>query len=205
MVAPDSSLNATATSVATPAGAGAKERILNAAYDLFSLYGTRAVGIDTIIAKSGVAKMSLYKHFKSKEDLILAFLAMREARWTHQWLEAGIMGAGKTPTERLLAAFDVFNEWFQRPDFEGCSFINVLLEAAPQSPVHCSAAAQLAEIRKIIAGQAAEAGLADVERFAQTWHFLMKGCIVSANEGNRQAAVQAKEAAKILLEHWPRL
>jgi AcrR family transcriptional regulator len=204
MVAQDSLTAATATSVTTPTGAGAKERILNAAYDLFSRYGTRAVGIDTIIATSGVAKMSLYKHFKSKEELVLAFLMMRQARWTHDWLEAGIQAAGGTPAERLLAAFDVFHEWFQRSDFEGCSFINVLLESTPESAIHQSASAQLAEIRKIIVGLAEDAGLADAERFAQTWHFLMKGCIVSANEGNLKAAELAKEAGRILITHWPR-
>ena len=184
---------------------GAKERILNAAYELFSQHSIGAVGIDTIVAKSGVAKMTLYRHFKSKEELVLAFLIKRESLWTHQWLEEEIMATGKTPTERLLAIFDVFDQWFQQPDFEGCSFINVLLEATPNSPVRQAATAHLANIRTIILSQATEAGLADPERFAQTWHFLMKGCIVSANEGNRQAAKQAQEAAAILLENWPRV
>jgi AcrR family transcriptional regulator len=107
----------------------AKERILNAAYELFSQHGIGAVGVDTIIAKAGVAKMTLYRHFKSKEKLVLAFLARREARWTHEWLETEILAAANTPTDRLLAIFDTFDRWFQEPDFEGCSFINVLLEA----------------------------------------------------------------------------
>jgi AcrR family transcriptional regulator len=183
---------------------GARERILQAAYELFAQHGVRAVGIDTIIARSGVAKMSLYKHFKSKEELVLAFLQLREARWTHQWLEAGILAIETTPEGRLLAIFDVFDGWFQEPDFEGCSFINVLLESPPHSPTHQAAAAHLAEIRKIITTQAVQARLSDPERFAQTWHFLMKGCIVAANEGNRQAGRQAKEAGTLLLASWPR-
>src|SRR5690242_7237815 len=89
-----------------PPAMGARDRILDTAYTLFSQHGIRAVGIDTIIARSGVAKMSLYKHFKSKEELVLAFLRMREARWTHQWLEAEIMATGKTPAGRLVAIFD---------------------------------------------------------------------------------------------------
>ena len=182
-----------------------RERILKAAYELFAQHGIAAVGVDTIVARSSVAKMTLYRHFESKEKLVLAFLERREALWTRQWLEVEIMTRGKSPTERLLAIFDVFDGWFQEPDFEGCSFINVLLEATPQSPVHQAAAAHLAKIRTILLNQAQEAGLADPERFAQTWHFLMKGCIVSANEGNRQAARQAREAGVILLEHWPRV
>ena len=187
------------------APAGARERILQAAYILFSQHGVRAVGIDTIIARSGVAKMSLYRHFKSKEELVLAFLQMREARWTHQWLEAEILEIDTTPEGRLLAIFDVFDGWFQEPDFEGCTFINVLLESAPHSPIHQAAALHLAEIRKIISGQATQARLAEPEKFAQMWHFLMKGCIVAANEGNRQAGQQAKEAGTILLANWPRI
>lgn len=193
------------TNIPAPTPPGARERILNAAYELFSQHGIRAVGIDTIIAKSGVAKMSLYKHFRSKEELVLVYLKMREALWTRQWLEAEIMETGTTPAERLLAIFDVFNGWFQKPDFEGCSFINVLLESEPNSPVHQAAAEQLASIRKILWGQAVEEGLAEPEKFAHTWHFLMKGCIVAANEGNRQAAKQAQEAAAVILKNWPRL
>jgi AcrR family transcriptional regulator len=184
---------------------GARERILKAAYELFAQHGIGAVGVDTIVARSGVAKMTLYRHFESKERLVLAFLERREALWTRQWLEEEIINRGESPTDRLLAIFDVFDTWFQEPNFEGCSFINVLLEAAPNGPVHQAAAAHLAKIRAILLNQAQEAGLADPERFAQTWHFLMKGCIVSAKEGNRQAGKQAREAGAMLLEHWPRV
>lgn len=197
-------MTGTTTFVGGQVPSAARERILSAAYNLFSQRGIGAVGIDTIIARSGVAKMTLYRHFRSKEELVLAFLNQREALWTHEWLEAEIMKRASTPTGRLLAIFDVFDGWFQEPDFEGCSFINVLLESAPNTLVRQSATAHLANIRLILTKQAKEAGLEDVDRFAHTWHFLMKGCIVTANEGNLQAAKQAKQAAAILLEHWPR-
>src|SRR5262245_7388406 len=106
----------------------ARERILETAYELFSRHGTRAVGVDAIVAQSGVAKMSLYRNFASKDELILAFLELREARWTRAWLKEEIEARAETPAGRLLAIFDVFGEWFQRDDFEGCSFINVMLE-----------------------------------------------------------------------------
>jgi AcrR family transcriptional regulator len=189
----------------SPAPMGAKERVLNAAYELFAQHGIGAVGIDTIIAKAGVAKMSLYRHFKSKEELVLAFLVMRENLWTHEWLETEMLATAETPTARLLAIFDIFDRWFQTPKFEGCSFINVLLETEPNSPIHIAAAAHLAHIRSIIKGQAIQAGLAEPDRFAHTWHFLMKGSIVTANEGNRNAAKQAQAAAAILLDAWPRV
>lgn len=185
------------------AGRGARERILNASYELFSQRGIGAVGIDTIIAHSGVAKMTLYRHFHSKEALVLAFLARREALWTHAWLETEMLAAAATPTGRLLAIFDVFHPWFQKADFEGCAFIKVLLEAEEHSAIRAAAALHLANVRGLLTRQARAAGLADVERFVHTWHILMKGCIVSADEGNLQAARQAKAAAALLLEHWP--
>jgi hypothetical protein len=131
-------------------------------------------------------------------------LRRREALWTHQWLETEMLARAATPAERLLAIFDVFDRWFQQADFEGCAFINVLLESVPNSAVRAAAATHLAHIRGLIGEQALAAGLAEVERFSHTWHFLMKGCIVSANEGNREAAQQARAAAAIILQNWPR-
>src|SRR5207245_8868855 len=101
------------------ASLGARERVLSAAYDLFSRQGIRAVGIDTIIARAGVAKMSFYRHFPSRDELVLAFLQKREQLWTHEWLEAEVNRRAVTPRKRLLAIFDVFDEWFQREAFEG--------------------------------------------------------------------------------------
>src|SRR5262245_2460527 len=107
----------------------ARERILSAAYDLFSRRGIRAVGTDEVIERANVAKATLYRHFATKNDLVLAVLARREQLWTYGLIEAQSRKRGKTPEEQLLAIFDVMHDWFQRRDgYEGCSFINVLLE-----------------------------------------------------------------------------
>lgn len=181
-------------------GSDARERILAAAYDLFSRHGIRAVGIDAIIERSGVARMTLYRHFASKDALVLAFLERREARWTKDWLQREVEQRTQDPAERLLAIFDVFDEWFQRADFEGCSFINVLLEMSdPANPLHAASREYLARIRAFVARLAAEVGLADPESFARQWHILMKGAIVAAGEGDRQAARRAKELGALLL------
>ena len=74
-----------------------RERVLETAYRLFSRHGTRAVGVDRIIAESGVAKMTLYRNFASKDELILAFLERREERWTRDWLRATVEGRSATP------------------------------------------------------------------------------------------------------------
>jgi AcrR family transcriptional regulator len=179
-----------------------RERVLETAYELFSRHGTRAVGVDRIIAESGVAKMTLYRNFASKEDLILAFLERREERWTREWLQATVQRRAETPALRLLAIFDTFAEWFARDDFEGCSFINVMLEIDdPGSPVRRESVRQLSEIRGFIGGLAKEAGVDDVDGFARQWHILMKGCIVAAAEGDRQAGARARELGTLLLAH----
>lgn len=182
----------------------ARERLLTTAYRLFSMQGVEQVGVDTIVARSGCAKASLYAHFPSKSDLALAFLERREALWTRGWLQAEVLKRAKTPEAQLLAFFDVFDGWFQQRDFEGCAFVNVLLEATPRSPVRRAAARHLSNIRGILRGLAEEAGLADAARFADAWHMLMKGSIVSAGEGNLQSARTAKRAAKLILDGWPR-
>jgi AcrR family transcriptional regulator len=181
---------------------GGRERILETAYELFSRYGTRAVGIDRIIAESGVAKMTLYRNFASKDELILAFLDLRRERWTRAWLQATVQSQGSTPAHRLLAIFDVFGAWFLREDFEGCSFINVMLEVEDRAhPVRRASVQRLSEIRDFVIALAEEAGIADPDHFARQWHILMKGCIVAAGEGDVQAASRARELGSLLLAH----
>jgi AcrR family transcriptional regulator len=179
----------------------ARERLVNAAYELFSHNGVQAVGVDAIIERSGVARQTMYRHFDSKQDLVLAFLERREELWTRKWLEAEVVRRAADPKERLLAIFDVFDGWFRTADFEGCSFINVMLEHPDaQHPVHRAAAAYLAGIRHFLEGLARQAGIADADGFARQWHILMKGSIVAAGEGDQDAALRARTVALGLLE-----
>jgi AcrR family transcriptional regulator len=181
-----------------------RERLLAAAYELFTANGISQVGIDTILAKSGCAKASLYSNFRSKVDLAIAFLDRREAVWTRGWFEAEINRRASTPDKRLLAIFDVFDGWFHKRAFEGCSFINVLLESDVESPVHRAAEIHLAKIRAIVCDLAREAHLREPEEFARAWQMLMSGSIVSACEGNRNAASDAKRAARLIIAGWAR-
>ncbi len=173
---------------------------MTAAYELFARQGVQAVGIDAIIERSGVARQTLYRHFGSKQELVLAFLERREEVWTYGWLAAEVHRRQRDPRRRLLAIFDVFDEWFRDPDFEGCSFINVMLEyPAPDHPLHQAAASYLARIRGFITELATDAGLADPSGFARQWHILMKGSIVAAGEGDRDAARRGKQIGRVLL------
>jgi AcrR family transcriptional regulator len=181
-------------------GQGARARILDAAYELFSRNGIQAVGIDAVISRSGVARQTLYRHFASKQDLVLAFLERREQVWTRRWLEEEVRRRARQPTARLLVVFDVFDEWFRRSDFEGCSFINVMLEHPdPADPVHRASVSYLAGIRGFLEELVREAGIADAQDFARQWHILMKGSIVAAGEGDRDAARRAKQIGALLL------
>ena len=178
----------------------ARERILDTAYELFSHRAVRDVGVDEVIERAGVAKATLYRHFPSKDDLVVAFLQRREERWTVAWIEAEASRRGTTAEERLLAIFELFDEWFHRDDFEACSFINVLLEVGPAHPAGQASVRHLANIRSVVSQLAQEAELRDPESFAHSWHILMKGSIVSAAEGDAQAAQRARSMARLLIE-----
>ena len=180
----------------------ARERIVDSSYELFSQRGIQGVGVDELIEKAGVAKATLYRHFPSKDDLVLAFLESREERWTRGLVEAGARSRGSTPEEQLLAIFDVFDEWFRREDFEACSFINVLLEMGPEHPAGRASMRHLENIRSIVSGLAEEAGLRDPASFARSWHILMKGSIVSAAEGDLEAAHRAQSMARQLIDEY---
>jgi AcrR family transcriptional regulator len=181
----------------------ARQRILDSAYDLFSRRGVRAVGIEEVIERAAVAKATLYRHFPSKNDLVLEFLRQRETVWTHGWVEAEARKRSETPEGRLLAIFDLFDEWFHRDDFEGCSFINVMIETADLThPIGRASAEHLENIRGVLRSLADEAGLRDTDEFARSFHILMKGSIVQAAEGDAEAAKRARQMARDLIEAY---
>lgn len=183
----------------TDSTSAARERILAAAYSLFTRRGIRDVGIDEVIARAGIAKATLYRHFRTKDDLVLAVLRRREKLWTFGFVEERSRLLGQTPEERLLAIFDVFDEWFNGPDFDACTFINVLLEMGAEHPAGRASIEHLDNIRGVVRARAHSAGLREPDEFARSWHILMKGSIVSAAEGDRQAARRAREMARALI------
>lgn len=179
----------------------ARQRIIETAERLFYAEGVRAVGIDRIIAEAEVAKTSLYNHFASKDDLILAVLQFREekfdamfARWMKRHADAG-MG-------RLEAFFGALKDWFESSGFRGCMFINAFAELA--SPDHEAAKFAVkhkqrfhAMIRNLIVESE---GAESADRFSQAIALLVEGAIVSAvmSQSSRPADV-AREAAFALI------
>jgi AcrR family transcriptional regulator len=105
----------------------ARERIVRTAHDLFYRVGIRATGIDRIIAESGVTKVTFYRHFPSKNDLIKAYLEYRHELWMSWFVDAlnRHQSPRRKPTDVLVPVFD---EWFHSDDYRGCAFINTVVE-----------------------------------------------------------------------------
>jgi AcrR family transcriptional regulator len=191
----------TAPAPAPDFGPDPRERILETAYDLFARFGFPTIGVDRIVSAAGVAKMTLYRHFRSKDELTVAVLDLRDERWTEGWLIDGVERRAAAPDERLLAIFDLFDEWFARDDFAGCFLMNSLIESHDRaSTIGAAAAQKLENVRRYVEGLAQEMGVADTDDFSQRWQLLMNGAIMAALRGDREAARRAKDLALLLLE-----
>jgi AcrR family transcriptional regulator len=191
----------TPSEVASARADSARERILHTAYALFATNGIRAVGVDRIIAEAGVAKLTLYRHFPSKQALVEAVLELRQELWTFGWIFDEIARRSPTPEGQLLAIFDVFDEWFRRDDYEACVFISTLFETHDRtSELGAAAVTHLVEIRDHVARLGREAGVRDPDAFAAGWQIIMAGAIVQAAQGNAEAARVAKPIAARALE-----
>ena len=177
-----------------------RDQLIDTALDLFCRDGFHATGIDKILAKSGVAKMTMYKHFKSKDELILATLHRRDETFRNDFMRE-VERRGKTPGQRLLAIFDVMGNWICGRGFAGCTFINASAEYAdPENPIHAAAAEHKRLVFGYVLGLATEAGAKDAEALAQGLMLLAEGAIVMAQvSGHTEAAAQAKKTAEILL------
>lgn len=178
----------------------ARDRILSAASELFYREGVQNVGIDRIIAESGVAKMSLYNHFKSKDALIAAWLQERDASW-RTWFQTTVEQLVTEPCDRILAVFDALHEWFDQPDFRGCAFINSTVELAdPDHPGYQVCMEHQRAIHDYLLGFVKAANLTNPGTLAQQLVILAEGAIVVAMmQSDAGAAMQAKTVAAILI------
>src|SRR3954467_10711247 len=119
-----------------------RERLLATAIELFYRRGFAAVGVDQVLAEAGVTKTTFYKHFESKDELMVAAMHRRDEWESQAWNRAITKVAGDDPIKRLLAIFDLMDIWFNDPDFRGCMFLNTAIEfPTPNDPVHQAAAA----------------------------------------------------------------
>lgn len=177
----------------------ARQRILNSAFRLFYARGVRAVGVDTIIAESGVAKATFYKHFRAKDDLVVAYLDRVDAVWTGQLRRAAEL-AGPDPVEQLVGLFDALETACRRDGYRGCAFINTAAEAVPGSAVHERTVAHKRAVLAWVEGLAAQAGAEAPHRLARSLTMVLDGALsVGALDADPAAAAEAREAARVLV------
>lgn len=179
--------------------AGARERLLSTASELFYRHGINNVGIDLVLARSGVAKASLYHHFKSKDELVLAFLEKMDAEWS-AWLRSRVEASKASGRLKPLAVFDALGEWFATETFRGCPFISTAAEVHdPGSPIHRAAWQFKQGLRRYLLELLEESGRPD-PALADQLLLLADGAIVRAALENRpEAAATARQAAAALL------
>lgn len=178
-----------------------RDHLVDTALRLFEAQGFHATGIDTILAEAGVAKMTLYNHFKSKDALIVAALS----HYNDQSIAAmrrRVKQHGGTAQDKLLATFDALEEWFAAPDFNGCLFINAAAEYGDcDNPIHEECARHKREVFDLYLSLTTETGVTDPRGTAQQLLLLREGAIVVAHVlGAPIAARQARRGAEVLLQ-----
>ena len=181
------------------------ERILKVADKLFYQDGIRAVGVDRLISESGVAKASFYRAFPSKDDLVAAWLDIRDQHW-RAWLQATIEQLAPRAQDKPLAVFDALDTRFRQSTFRGCAFINTIAELARlDHPGALAARRHKESVRTLLASLLKDAGYKDFESLAVIFLQLIDGAIVAAvREGKPDAALRAKQLAELVLAAQPR-
>lgn len=185
----------------TAATGSARERILRTATELFYAEGVRAVGVDTIVQESGVAKTTLYRHFPSKDALVAAFLEERD-RVFWDWFEGALRGLRGKPEERLRGLFAAYAEDIGRPDWPGCPFSNTASEFRdPDHPGRQVAAEHKRAVRARIAELAREAGAPDPGGLAEELVLLVDGAYAARQlMGSEGPSARLGAAADALID-----
>jgi AcrR family transcriptional regulator len=168
-----------------------RERLIGVAMRLFYAHGINAVGLDRVIDGAGISKTAFYKHFESKDDLVVATLEARDAWDMGAWRDAVRVMAGDEPRAQLLGLVDVLDVLFNDPCFMGCQFINAAAEFPdPRDPVHQAAAAHKRAARDLVRDLARAAGAEDPELFADTYTLLFEGTLVLRQVHDRDDAAR---------------
>lgn len=177
-----------------------RDELVRRALEIFYRNGFHATGMDMLATETGVSKTSMYKHFRTKEDLILAVLRLRDENFRN-WLFRRMEELGATPAEKLLAMFDALHEWFSERGFRGCMFIKASAEYQdPADAIHAQSAEHKRLLFDHLAQLARQAGAASPEDLARQLLVLKEGAIVMAVLGRGQdASRDARDAAEIVI------
>src|SRR5215475_2538777 len=177
-----------------------RDHLLAIAQRLFCEVGFHTVSVDAIIEEAGVARMTLYKNFGSKEDLIVATLK-REDKMFRQWLVSAVEAQSNHSEDRILGLFHALHDRFASEGYYGCAFIRASIEyPAPGHPVHRAAREHKEMIRSYLRGLAAEVEGADPVILSEQLYLLFEGAITASQlHGEPWPADYARQAAKTLL------
>lgn len=179
--------------------ASKRDQLLHTAWRLFYRDGYRAVGIDPLLAEAGVAKMTLYHHFASKEELIVAVLEARSSALLAS-VDESIAAAGRSPAKQLSAVFAGLKSWFSTDDFKGCAFIRALSEYPdPAHPIHQAAWEHKRGMNARLKAIAASAGVKDPAALADTLSLLIDGAIITAHATESAASAESARLAALSL------
>jgi AcrR family transcriptional regulator len=177
----------------------ARPRILDTAQRLFYARGIRAVGIDLIIAESGAAKATFYKHFPTKDDLVAAYLDRVDELWTGQ-LHTAAEAAGPEPADQLLGLFDALGTACHSEGYRGCAFINTAAESQPGTTAHERTIAHKRAVLDWVRDLATRAGARDPEGLARSLTLLLDGALANgALDADPEMAAGAKATAQSLI------
>lgn len=181
-----------------------RERLVSKAIDLFYRHGFNAVGLDQVLEEVGVTKTAFYKHFESKDDLVVAALKQRDEWESQAWARAVQKLVGDDPRAQLLGFLDVLDIWFNDPSYGGCIFINAAVEFPnPHDPAHKVAAVHKQRTRDSFAQQARDAGATDPERFADLFSLLIEGTLIMRHVYSRNDAAKiARVMAEQLMDEY---
>ena len=179
------------------ASSSARDRILRAASQLFSRNGIGPTGVDTLIASAGVAKATFYRHFPSKDDLIVAWLQDRRSRWVARVARRAEERA-ESPREVIPAFFDEVADWLETEDFRGCPYLNTAVELADEThhPALDVVRDYLLEVEAYLRSVLAAMGRNDAAELAPQVQALMAGAItLSVARRTTAPAISARAAA----------
>jgi AcrR family transcriptional regulator len=178
----------------------ARDRILETAFRLFYAHGPRGVGVDTVIAESGVAKATLYKHFPRKEDLVLAYLEKVDQVWFGA-LRAAARTAGDDPRAQLVGMFDALASACRREGYHGCAFINTAAESGSGTDVHARTVEHKQVVRAWVTDLARRARATDPDLLARQLTLLVDGGLTSGVlDADPATPPAAKAAAQALVD-----
>ncbi|OUR95846.1 TetR family transcriptional regulator [Halobacteriovorax marinus] len=179
-----------------------KEILISGALKVFYENGFHASGMDLIAKEVGISKTSIYKHFRTKEDLILAVLELRDHEF-RKWLINFSEKRASTPKEQILAIFDAHDEWFNQKGYKGCMFIKASSEyQSAQDPIHRISAQHKRLILDFVEEKSKWMGASEPRELAEQINLLIEGSIVVAKMlGPQNVIKRAKKTASLLLEN----